>query len=123
MKKVDLNRQVHDVAGNQVTVATLQRRIAPGVQPNQAQELTPATYAMIAFSAIENQRGKQISDEQVKISYSTLKKINDGIAGKTTSIDLEDAEYLLVEAAFESQVVSIRAPYIEMVEELNPAVV
>jgi len=118
MKKLNLNINITNVAGKPVSVAQLQRRIAPGTQTTASQESTVATMATIAFSAIEGQRGKQITDDQVKIAYSTLQKINTGITSNAP-ISLEDEEYALVEASFINQVVSIRAPFIAMVEALN----
>jgi hypothetical protein len=120
MKKLDLNRSIKSVSGTVLTVADLQRRIAPGVQVNEAQEQAQATMSVIAFSTIENQRGKYITDDQVKDSFSALKKIDAGATAKTI-IEVEDSEFELVNAAFENQVISVRAQFLEMVEELNPA--
>lgn len=121
MKKLDLNRKVTDIAGNEVSVANLQRRLAPGSQPNSSLESTVATFAVIAFSTLENQRGRQLSDAQVKTIYALLKKINSSIVSNSM-LDVDDAEYEIVSSVFENQVISIREPFLSMVDELNSVV-
>jgi len=119
MKKFDLNRNILDVSGNVMTVAQLQRRVMPTVDATSDQEKVAATFASIAYPAIENQRGRQMTDSDVKLAFSTLKKINAAVVAQTI-VELEDDEAALVVAVFGNQVISIRAQFIAMSEELNP---
>jgi len=82
MKKFDLNRNILDVSGNVMTVAQLQRRVMPTVDATSDQEKVAATFASIAYPAIENQRGRQMTDSDVKLAFSTLKKINAAVVAQ-----------------------------------------
>ena len=121
MKTVDLNRTIVDVAGNPVSIANIRRMLAPGIQTTPGQEAATATYASIAFPAINNQRGRQLTNDQVNLSYSTLKKVNDGVTAVSVIV-LEDAEFAIMENVFTNMPIDTRAPFIAMIEELNPIV-
>lgn len=119
MKKVDLNRFVTDINGNPVSLAQLQRNYNPEVAPTAEQEVMSSTYGVIAYSHIDEMRGRRVTDEQKKKNYALMQKINAASIAKSI-VELDEYEFDLVKGIFDNQKTTISAPFVLMVEELNP---
>ena len=116
MKTLNLNSTIKDVEGNNVSIATLQRSVAPAYLAPPAEQETPATYALLVYAGINNYRALE---EEISLCYSILTKVNNGVKNNT-NIEVEDTEYALIKLIIDNQVIAIRAPFYTMVTELNP---
>jgi len=119
MKKLDLNREITDLSGLTLSVAALQLRISPGSTVTNEQRKTAALLSSVALSGLDSMRGSQVTDVIAATAYSAQKKIYAGLT-ESKVIELEDAEFALVNTVFQNQAPSIRGQYLEMLSELNP---
>ena len=119
MKNVILNAPVLGLNGETLVAQT--GRTVAGQNGQLQAEQAPIVFGKLALDSIIRSRTQ--TDEQNEILFNLAEKLNNIVKVTTPqTLELSDEEFEAVKAAIDREAVIVKARFLQMVEELNPAV-